>query len=91
MHCTVKMTEDLYWVGASDRRLALFEGVFGVPRAPQKTQRPAGTERCAYVQLAFLAMSHRAVNATASLMAISDSILRLISTPASFRPCMKVE
>ena len=22
MHCTVKMTEDLYWVGASDRRLA---------------------------------------------------------------------
>ena len=31
MHCTVKMTEDLYWVGASDRRLALFEGVFGVP------------------------------------------------------------
>ena len=43
-----------------------------------------------YASLA-LAMSHRAVNATASLMAISDSILRLISTPASFRPCMKVE
>ena len=43
-----------------------------------------------YASLA-LAMSHRAVNATASLMAISDSILRLIWTPASFRPCMKVE
>jgi len=40
---------------------------------------------------AFLAMSHRAVKATASLMAISESILRLIWMPATFRPCMKVE
>ncbi len=40
---------------------------------------------------AFLAMSHRAVNATASLIAISESILRLISMPATFRPCMKLE
>mgnify|MGYP000787311225 CR=1 FL=1 len=32
MHCTVKMTEDLYWVGASDRRLALFESVYPLPR-----------------------------------------------------------
>ena len=31
MHCTVKMTEDLYWVGASDRRLALFESVYPIP------------------------------------------------------------
>ena len=40
---------------------------------------------------AFLAISHRAANATGSLMAISDSILRLIWMPATFRPCMKVE
>ena len=40
---------------------------------------------------AFLAMSHRAVNATASLIAISESILRLISMPATFKPCMKLE
>jgi len=26
------MTEDLYWVGASDRRLALFESVYPIPR-----------------------------------------------------------
>ena len=32
MHCTVKMTEDLYWVGASDRRLALFENIHPIPR-----------------------------------------------------------
>ena len=32
MHCVKKLTEDLYWIGASDRRLALFENVFPVPR-----------------------------------------------------------
>ena len=32
MHCTRKITEDLYWVGASDRRLALFENVYPIPR-----------------------------------------------------------
>ena len=40
---------------------------------------------------AALAISHRAVKAAASWIAISESILRFISTPASFRPCMKVE
>ena len=27
MYCYRKVTEDLYWVGANDRRLAMFEGV----------------------------------------------------------------
>jgi len=29
--CTKKITEDLLWVGANDRRLAMFEGVYSVP------------------------------------------------------------
>ncbi len=32
MQCTRKITEDLLWVGADDRRLAMFEGVYSVPR-----------------------------------------------------------
>ena len=32
MHCTYQITEDLYWLGASDRRLAQFENAFPVPR-----------------------------------------------------------
>ena len=28
MHCFRKVTEDLYWVGGSDRRLELFENIF---------------------------------------------------------------
>lgn len=31
MFCTRKVTDDLVWVGADDRRLACFEGVYGVP------------------------------------------------------------
>jgi len=32
MYCTKKITEDLVWVGANDRRLAMFEGVYSVPQ-----------------------------------------------------------
>ncbi|MBR4026559.1 MAG: FprA family A-type flavoprotein [Lachnospiraceae bacterium] len=31
MYCTRQITENLYWVGADDRRLAMFEGVYSVP------------------------------------------------------------
>ena len=31
MHCIKKITDDLVWVGANDRRLAMFEGVYSVP------------------------------------------------------------
>lgn len=32
MHCVKKVTYDLYWIGGSDRRLALFENVYPIPR-----------------------------------------------------------
>lgn len=32
MYNTKKITEDLIWVGANDRRIALFEGVYNVPQ-----------------------------------------------------------
>ena len=31
MYCIRKVQNDLYWVGANDRRLAMFEGVYSVP------------------------------------------------------------
>ena len=31
MYCTRKVQDDLIWVGADDRRLPFFEGVYGVP------------------------------------------------------------
>ena len=32
MDCTRKLTQGVYWVVGSDRRLALFENLFPVPR-----------------------------------------------------------
>lgn len=32
MHCVKKVTDGLYWIGGSDRRLALFENVYPIPR-----------------------------------------------------------
>lgn len=32
MYCVRNVTEDMYWVGASDRRLAMFENIFPIPR-----------------------------------------------------------
>lgn len=32
MYCVKQLNKDLYWVGGNDRRLALFENVFPIPR-----------------------------------------------------------
>ena len=32
MHCVKKIQDYLFWIGDSDRRLALFENVFPIPR-----------------------------------------------------------
>ena len=32
MHCVKKVTDDLYWICGSDRRLALFENLYPIPR-----------------------------------------------------------
>ena len=32
MQNTRKVTEDIVWVGCNDRRLALFENIFPIPR-----------------------------------------------------------
>ena len=31
MYCYRKVTDDLYWIGANDHRLALFENVHPIP------------------------------------------------------------
>ena len=32
MYCTRKVTEDVIWVGADERRVAMFEGIYPVPQ-----------------------------------------------------------
>ena len=67
-----------------------------VPVRQSKRRNPDGSRRSKArypltAQSAALAFSARAVKAAGSWMASSESIFRFISTPLSFRPCMKVE
>ena len=32
MHCARRITDDLYYVGASDRRLNMFENLYPIPK-----------------------------------------------------------
>ena len=32
MYCVRNVTEDLYWIGANDHRLSLFENIHPIPR-----------------------------------------------------------
>ena len=41
MYCTRKVNDDYTWVGADCRRLAMFEGVYDVPRGHQLQQLSA--------------------------------------------------
>ena len=62
-------------------------------KLPFKHKRTRACARVFYASYyrAFLAVSTRALKLAGSWMAISDSILRFSSTPAFFRPFMKVE
>ena len=70
------------------RALVFFFGKKEKQRPPWGTLLPL---RDGTINQAFLAISVSWVKAAASLTAISASIFRLISMPATFRPCMKVE
>ena len=61
-----------------------------VRREGEHTRGTPGPPRKVFYFAAF-AFSHRAVKAAGSWMAVSLSILRFMSMPASFRPCIKVE
>lgn len=32
MYCTKKINDDLFWIGANDRRLALFENIYPIEK-----------------------------------------------------------
>ena len=54
MYCTRNVSDSVVWVGASDRRLALFENLFPIPRGVSynsylildEKNRPAGHNGC---------------------------------------------
>ena len=59
MYCTRKLTEQVTWVGGSDRRLALFENLFPVPHGVSYTASVIMDEKTAVLDTADAAISRQ--------------------------------
>ncbi|MCL1820875.1 MAG: flavin reductase [Oscillospiraceae bacterium] len=59
MHCTKKITDDLTWIGANDRRLAMFEGVYSVPKGVSYNSYLLQDEKTALFDTVDKAVAHR--------------------------------
>jgi len=59
MHCTKKITDDLTWLGANDRRLAMFEGVYSVPRGVSYNSYLLSDEKTVLFDTVDKAVQHR--------------------------------
>ena len=59
MYCTRKLTEQVTWVGGSDRRLALFENLFPVPHGVSYNSYVIMDEKTAVLDTADAAISRQ--------------------------------
>lgn len=59
MQCTRKVTDQIYWVGASDRRLAKFENMFPIPRGVSYNSYVILDEKTALMDTADASVSER--------------------------------
>ncbi|MCI8511323.1 MAG: FprA family A-type flavoprotein [Lachnospiraceae bacterium] len=59
MHSIRKLTDSLYWVGANDRRIALFENVYPVPKGVSYNSYLLLDEKCALFDTVDAAFTHQ--------------------------------
>ena len=59
MHCTKKLTDDIFWLGGSDRRLAKFENAFPIPRGVSYNSYFISDEKTVSIDTADKAISGR--------------------------------
>ena len=59
MHCTKRIIDDVTWVGANDRRLAMFEGVYSVPRGVSYNSYLVSDEKTVLFDTVDKAVQHR--------------------------------
>jgi len=59
MNCSRKLTDSLYWVGVSDRRIALFENVYPVPKGVSYNSYVLVDEKCALFDTVDAAFTHQ--------------------------------
>ena len=59
MRCIKKINDDLFWVGANDRRLAMFEGVYSVPLGVSYNSYLLTDEKTVLIDTSDKAVQHR--------------------------------
>lgn len=59
MNCARKITDSLYWVGVNDRRIALFENVYPVPKGVSYNSYILLDEKCALFDTADASFTHQ--------------------------------
>lgn len=59
MYCYRKIQDDLFWIGANDRRLAMFEGVYSVPAGVSYNSYVLLDEKTVLFDTVDKAVSHR--------------------------------
>lgn len=59
MHNTKKITQDLHWVGANDRRIALFESVYPVPKGVSYNSYLISDEKTVLLDTVDKSVSHQ--------------------------------
>ena len=59
MYCLKQITDDLIWVGANDRRLAMFEGVYSVPNGVSYNSYLLNDEKTVLFDTVDKAVQHR--------------------------------
>lgn len=68
MHCIKKITDELTWVGANDRRLAMFEGVYSVPEGVSYNSYLLKDEKTVLFDTADKAVYHRFLENVANVL-----------------------
>ena len=68
MNCSRKLTDSLYWVGANDRRIALFENVYPVPRGVSYNSYLLLDEKTALFDTIDQAFTHQLLENAASVL-----------------------
>ena len=59
MHCTRKLNDSISWVGGNDRRLALFENLFPIPRGVSYNSYLITDEKTALIDTVDASISHQ--------------------------------
>lgn len=68
MHCTRKVTDGIYWVGANDRRIAKFENMFPVPRGVSYNSYVILDEKTALMDTADSSVAERFMENVAAVL-----------------------